>query len=425
MLDDGKNAYLYDGEGRLCAVDANYSVSPSYTQYIYDAGGARVAKGSLASWPSSCGAPGTNGFALTNQYLLDQGGDQVTELNGTGGWAHSNVWAGAHLDATYDTNGLHFHLADPLGTRRVQANVYGVIEESFQSLPFGDGLTPVANPNCLTANHCYAEDATEHHFTAKERDTESGNDYFGARYYASSMGRWMSPDTDMTLKRILPNPQRWNRYAYVINNPLILVDPNGLWDIYVFRPEAKTTGAAWNKAAADAKANGNTMHILNGSAATRGAYLDALKNGDAKVVFVGHSVDDATGKAGSLLLTGNQAVGKLSPYVNPDGTGGTVPSVATPGSIGAESVGAFACTSDTLSGQYSSTDFSGLSGMVFDRTADAGAAAYTDVLARDGSTSDADSAAQKAMDKTQTTINPSDGKPAGPAPKVKEHPDDN
>jgi hypothetical protein len=62
--------------------------------------------------------------------------------------------------------------------------------------------------------------------------------------------------------------------------------------------------------------------------------------------------------------------------------------------------------------------------MVFDRTADAGAAAYTDVLARDGSTSDADSAAQKAMDKTQTTINPSDGQPAGPAPKVKEHPDD-
>jgi hypothetical protein len=239
------------------------------------------------------------------------------------------------------------------------------------------------------------------------------------------MGRWLSPDTDFNLKRILAEPQRWNRYAYVLNNPLILVDPNGLWDIYVFRPEAKGNNAAWNRAAADAKANGNTMHILNGSAATRGAYLDALKNGDAKVVFVGHSVDDATGKAGSLLLTGNQAVGKLSPFVNPDGTGGTVPSIATPGSIGAESVGAFACTSDTLSGQYSSTDFSGLSGMVFDRTADAGAAAYTDVLARDGSTGDADSAAQKAMDRTQTTINPSDGKPAGPAPKVKEHPDDN
>jgi RHS repeat-associated protein len=35
-------------------------------------------------------------------------------------------------------------------------------------------------------------------FTGKERDTESGNDYFGARYYASSMGRWMSPDWSKT-----------------------------------------------------------------------------------------------------------------------------------------------------------------------------------------------------------------------------------
>ncbi len=228
MLNDGKNAYLYDGEGRLCAVDANYSVSPSYTQYIYDAGGARVAKGSLTSWPSSCGAPGTNGFALTNQYLLDQGGDQVTELNGTGGWMHSNVWAGAHLDATYDTNGLHFHLTDPLGTRRVQANVYGVIEESFQSLPFGDGLTPVANPNCFAANHCYAEDATEQHFTGKERDTESGNDYFGARYYASSTGRFMSPDP--TPLGIAPgDPQSWNLYSYARNRPTTAIDVGGMW----------------------------------------------------------------------------------------------------------------------------------------------------------------------------------------------------
>jgi len=32
------------------------------------------------------------------------------------------------------------------------------------------------------------------HFTGKERDSESGNDYFGARYYSSAMGRFMSPD---------------------------------------------------------------------------------------------------------------------------------------------------------------------------------------------------------------------------------------
>jgi RHS repeat-associated protein len=64
------------------------------------------------------------------------------------------------------------------------------------------------------------------HFTGKERDTESGLDYFGARYYASSMGRFMSPDP--TGGR-LANPQTLNRYAYVVNNPLSFVDPTGLW----------------------------------------------------------------------------------------------------------------------------------------------------------------------------------------------------
>jgi RHS repeat-associated protein len=39
----------------------------------------------------------------------------------------------------------------------------------------------------------YRYDALDSKFTGKERDTESGNDYFGARYYSSAMGRWMSP----------------------------------------------------------------------------------------------------------------------------------------------------------------------------------------------------------------------------------------
>jgi RHS repeat-associated protein len=65
------------------------------------------------------------------------------------------------------------------------------------------------------------------HSTGKERDAESGNDYFGARYYASTMGRFMSPDPLMASAHI-SNPQSWNRYAYVFNNPLLLIDPNGM-----------------------------------------------------------------------------------------------------------------------------------------------------------------------------------------------------
>jgi RHS repeat-associated protein len=71
------------------------------------------------------------------------------------------------------------------------------------------------------------------HFTGKERDAESGNDYFGARYYASSMGRFMSPDwsngsdPDPVPYADLENPQTLNLYSYVANNPLSRSDPNG------------------------------------------------------------------------------------------------------------------------------------------------------------------------------------------------------
>jgi len=67
--------------------------------------------------------------------------------------------------------------------------------------------------------------------TGKERDTESGNDYFGARYYASSMGRWMSPDWAAKAQPVpyakLDNPQTLNLYSYVQNNPLSNLDDDG------------------------------------------------------------------------------------------------------------------------------------------------------------------------------------------------------
>jgi RHS repeat-associated protein len=96
-----------------------------------------------------------------------------------------------------------------------------VLEQTCQSLPFGDGLSCTGS---ITS-------PTEHHFTGKERDIESGNDYFGARYYSSAMGRWMSPDWSAKTEPVpyakLDNPQSLNLYAYVFNNPLGGVDPDG------------------------------------------------------------------------------------------------------------------------------------------------------------------------------------------------------
>ena len=68
-------------------------------------------------------------------------------------------------------------------------------------------------------------------FTGKERDSESGNDYFEARYYSSAMGRFMSPDWSVKEEPVpyakLDNPQSLNLYSYSLNNPLSNVDTDG------------------------------------------------------------------------------------------------------------------------------------------------------------------------------------------------------
>jgi RHS repeat-associated protein len=65
--------------------------------------------------------------------------------------------------------------------------------------------------------------------TGKERDAETGLDYFGARYFSGAHGRFTSVDPSM-LSVALRNPQSWNRYSYTLNNPLRYIDPNGeLW----------------------------------------------------------------------------------------------------------------------------------------------------------------------------------------------------
>jgi RHS repeat-associated protein len=64
--------------------------------------------------------------------------------------------------------------------------------------------------------------------TQKERDNESGLDYFLARYYSSAQGRFTSADEPL-IDQWQGDPQSWNLYVYVRNNPLIFTDPTGMW----------------------------------------------------------------------------------------------------------------------------------------------------------------------------------------------------
>jgi RHS repeat-associated protein len=237
VIQDSLNSYLYDAESRLCAVkNSNNTI----TEYVYDAAGTRVAKGTLNAWPASCVPPtSANGFKLTTSWVLGPGGEQVTEyaVSGAAGsytstWVHTNAFSGGKIQATYawsnsahTTTDTYFYLGDWLGTKRAEVSAGGCLS-TFTSLAYGDDL-----PTALTGT-CYV-DATEHHFTGKERDAESGNDYFGARYYASSMGRFMSPDwsakEDPVPYAQLDDPQSLNLYAYVRNNPMVRIDADGHW----------------------------------------------------------------------------------------------------------------------------------------------------------------------------------------------------
>jgi RHS repeat-associated protein len=81
---------------------------------------------------------------------------------------------------------------------------------------------------------CICANLIASNYTGKERDTKSGLDYFGARYYGSSMGRWMSPDwvvNPVPIPYADPsNPQTLNLYGYAGNNPLSNVDFDGHLD---------------------------------------------------------------------------------------------------------------------------------------------------------------------------------------------------
>ncbi len=115
-------------------------------------------------------------------------------------------------------NTTHFYIGDHLGSAQMEFTASGWPASSSQFGPYGGEINPQP-----TTNH--------YKFTGKERDTESGLDYFEARYYGSSMGRFMSPDEPF-IGSDPADPQSWNLYSYVRNNPLTRIDPDGHDCIY-------------------------------------------------------------------------------------------------------------------------------------------------------------------------------------------------
>jgi RHS repeat-associated protein len=112
--------------------------------------------------------------------------------------------------------GIYDLHVDHLGSTRLVTDNLGAAVSQHDFFPFGEEIAPVFDHNRKL-------------FTGHERDQETGLDYMLARYYSNSLGRFLSFDTSR-LGVDRRNPQKWNAYTYVLNNPLKYFDPNGLYE---------------------------------------------------------------------------------------------------------------------------------------------------------------------------------------------------
>ena len=125
--------------------------------------------------------------------------------------------------------GVQWLLSDQMGTPRMIFDESGSLAnmKRHDYLPFGEELG--ANIGGRTTPQGYsASDGVRQQFTNKERDVETGLDYFGARYYGSPQGRFASADPLYLEMGRLTDPQQLNLYSYTRNNPLKFTDPLGL-----------------------------------------------------------------------------------------------------------------------------------------------------------------------------------------------------
>jgi RHS repeat-associated protein len=158
----------------------------------------------------------TIGSAQTS-YLYDLSGNVVAEDYGTG-WAPGYVYAGGQLIAEYKNGTTYFVHGNHLGSSSILTSVSGSVVDCNAFYPFGEQDISI----CISSN------STSHKFTGDERDTETNLDHTWFRQYTSAQGRWMTPDPAGLAAVDPTNPQSWNRYAYVFNDPLDFVDPLGL-----------------------------------------------------------------------------------------------------------------------------------------------------------------------------------------------------
>jgi RHS repeat-associated protein len=209
--DQAGSAFTYDGENRQLTA----SVGGASASYFYDGDGRRVKKvvGSV-----------------TTVFVYNAGGQLVAE------------YVSDPVPPPAGGGGTSYLTSDHLGSTRVVTKADCTVKARYDYLPFGEEL-PASISGRSQVNGYGGADSTRQKFTSKERDAESGLDYFLSRYYSSAQGRFTSVDpldpvlgkqgandkkkAEEEFREYLEQPQHWNRYPYALNNPLRFVDPDG------------------------------------------------------------------------------------------------------------------------------------------------------------------------------------------------------
>jgi RHS repeat-associated protein len=151
------------------------------------------------------------------------GGKVVAEINGAGTWMRGYVYLGGQMVGIQSNNSVTWVHQDPVNKSQRLTNSAGTVTSTIELDPWGANTNRSINSASQT-----------HRFTSYEHDSDGGEDAM-MRRYASSLSRFSQPDPydgsyDLT------EPQSFNRYAYVQNDPVNFVDPSGLDGIISFTP---------------------------------------------------------------------------------------------------------------------------------------------------------------------------------------------
>jgi RHS repeat-associated protein len=197
LLFDGGQTFTYDASGQ--AATASF---PGYLlEQFYDGDGLRVKKSDA----------GVVTLYLRSTVL---GGQVVAEMSSNGGWRRGYVYLGSQLLAMQES-GVYWVHQDPLVKSKRVTNSSGNVVSTVELDPWG-GNTSRSNNDVFQP----------HRFTSYERDLNASDEAMFRRYN-HWWSRFDQPDPYGGSYN-LTNPQSFNRYAYVQNDPVNYVDPLGL-----------------------------------------------------------------------------------------------------------------------------------------------------------------------------------------------------